>query len=138
MATGSYNVNSSKTTNFYQQLLFCIFLVFPLVMSYWLSCSFILHTMVHSGVCPTRIVNFLNAFNIPQPDVKTLVKIYFISLCLSLFRYDYNYPYHKKNNHENHVTYISSGICQVILHMKLSVGVIDVCMYFKLFTFTLF
>ena len=34
---------------------------------------------------------------------------------------------HKKNNHENHVPYISSGICQVILHMKLSVGVIDVC-----------
>ena len=83
--------------------------------------------MFYSGVCPTRIVNFLNAFNIPQPDVKTLVKIYIFSLCLSLFRYHYTHPHHKKNNHENHVTHISSGICQVILHMKLSVGVIDVC-----------
>ena len=39
--------------------------------------------------------------------------------------------YLKKNNHEKHVTYISSGICQVIFRLKLikSVGVIDVCMY---------
>ena len=40
---------------------------------------------------------------------------------------------HKKNNHVNHVTYISSEICQVILHMKLSVGLIDVCMYFIIY-----
>ena len=30
--------------------------------------------MVYSGVGPPRIVNFLIAFNIPQPDVKTLMK----------------------------------------------------------------
>ena len=30
--------------------------------------------MVYSGVGPTRIVNFLIAFYIPQPDVKTETK----------------------------------------------------------------
>ena len=42
---------------------------------------------------------------------------------------------HKKNNHVNYmyVTYTSSGICQVKLHMKLSVGFMDVCMYFIIY-----
>ena len=30
--------------------------------------------MVYSGVDLTHMVNFLNTFNIPQPDVKTLMK----------------------------------------------------------------
>ena len=57
----------------------------------------------------------------------------FCILSLSVFLFLDITPHHKKNNPVNHVTYISSEICQVILHMKLSVGVIDVCMYFMIY-----